>query len=99
MRNPGGTLSVYDGGGGAGSIGRWRGYSAISGSLLAGLYLVQGLAPGCDPEIVAALQADPELRGVAEVAAQPQGGIGGDAALSADQIIHPRGPRLGPPGP
>jgi hypothetical protein len=28
MGNPGGTISVYDGGGGAGSIGRGRDYSA-----------------------------------------------------------------------
>ena len=40
-----------------------------SGSLLAGLDLVQGLATGSEPEIVAALKADPELGGVAKIAA------------------------------
>jgi hypothetical protein len=29
MGNPDGAFSVYDGGEGVGSIGRWRGYSAL----------------------------------------------------------------------
>ena len=40
-----------------------------SGSLLAGLDLVQRLATGSEPEIVSALKADPELGGVAKIAA------------------------------
>ena len=40
-----------------------------SGGLLAGLDLVQGFATGSEPEIVSTLKADPELGGVAEVAA------------------------------
>ncbi len=39
---------------------------------------------------MAALQADPELGGVAEVAAQAQGGVRGDAALAPDKIVYAR---------
>lgn len=60
----------------------------ISSGLLAGFYLTDCFAPGRDPEIVTALQADPELGGVAEVAAQAKGCVGGDAALAAHQVIY-----------
>lgn len=61
-----------------------------SGGLLAGLHLVDHFASGGDPEVMAALQADPELGGVAEVAGKTQGGVGSDAALAADQVVDPR---------
>lgn len=63
---------------------------ADSGGLLAGADFVEGFAAGGEPEIVAALEADPELGGVAEVAAEAQGGVGGDAALAADQVVDAR---------
>ena len=59
--------------------------------LQAGLDLVQCLASGGYPEVVAALQADPELGGVAEVAGKAQGGVRGDAAFAADEIVDARG--------
>ena len=40
---------------------------------------------------MAALQADPELGGIAEVVAQAQSRVRGDAALAADKIVDARG--------
>src|SRR5271165_2637725 len=62
----------------------------VSRGLLSRPYLVNCSASGGDPEVVAALQADPELSGVTEVATEAEGGVGGDAALAAHQIVYPR---------
>lgn len=59
--------------------------------MLAGSDLVQGLATGSEPEIVSALKADPELGGVAEVAAQAECSVGRDTALATDKVVDARG--------
>lgn len=40
-----------------------------------------------DPEFVFALEVHPELGGVAEVAAESDRGIGGDAAFAVDDLV------------
>src|SRR5208283_1641675 len=82
------SLSVYDGASAAGPLARRR--IPDSRGLLTGPDLVQGPASRSNPEIVTALQADPELGGVAKVAAQAQSGVSGNAALATHKIVNPR---------
>src|ERR1700733_11976078 len=43
----------------------------------------------CDPQVVVILQIEPELRGQAEVLSQPEGRVGTDSAVSADDLVDP----------
>src|SRR5208337_4720167 len=62
-----------------------------SGRFLSRLHLIHSFVSGGNPKVVAALQPDPELGGVAEVAAEAQRRVRRDSTLAADKVIDPRG--------